>query len=61
MTSGLQSNLFKILSIAEATTTSAFQLNFADVPSALNIFEEIFELLLHTASTNMRLAILGTI
>lgn len=61
MTSGLQNNLFKVLSILEITTTSAFQLNSADVPSALNVnFEEIFELLLHTAGANICLSILGT-
>lgn len=61
MTSGLQNNLFKVLNILEVTTISAFQLNSANVPFALNVnFEEVFELLLHTASANMCLTILGT-
>jgi len=54
MTPGLQNNLFKTVSIVEVTTASAFQLDFANVPSVLNVnFEAMFALLLHTASANM--------
>lgn len=55
MTSRLQKSLFKILSIVDVTTASAFQFHFSNVPSALNVnFEEIFELTLHTASANVQ-------
>lgn len=58
MTSGLKDNLIKRLITVDATTTSACQQNFADVPLALNVNpKEIFELLLHTPSANMCLAI----
>lgn len=57
MTSGLQHNLFKILSIVEVTTAPASELNFASIPHALNVSsEEVFELFLHAASANMHLS-----
>lgn len=55
MTSGLQKSLFKILSIVDVTTVSAFQYNFSNVLSVLNVnFEKIFEPTLHTASANVQ-------
>lgn len=54
MTSGLKDNLIKRLITVDATTTSACQQNFTDIPLALNVNPKaIFELLLHTASTNV--------
>lgn len=56
MTSGLQHNLFKILSIVEVTTASASELNFASIPHALNVTsEKVFQLFLCTVSANMHL------
>lgn len=55
MTLGLQKSLFKLLNVVDVTTTSAFQFQFSNVPSALNVnSEEIFEPSLHTASANVQ-------
>lgn len=55
MTLGLQKSLFKLLNVVDVTTTSAFQFQFSNVPSALNVnSEDIFEPSLHTASANVQ-------
>lgn len=60
-TSGLRNNLFKIVSVVELTTTSAFPLSFTNVLSALKVnFAEVVKLLLQTASANRRLTTQGT-